>query len=474
MAAQYTIMTKNYTIPLPVQFITRMQNQLGPSASDFFRSLDTESPVSVRIHPAKWKNNRKYKPVPWCSTGIYLEKRPSFTLDPWFHSGAYYVQEPGSMFLEQAFAVSNGITPRLILDLCGAPGGKSTHLLSLMSPDDFLVSNEVIRSRASILQENIQKWGYSNVAVTSNDPRDFAKLRDLFDIVVVDAPCSGEGLFRKDRASVDEWSESNTQLCAARQRRILAEAWACLKPGGFLIYSTCTYNTAENEENLAWISGLNNAVSLPLKTEEDWNIVSINTQQITGYQLFPHLTPAEGFFTGVLQKRGPTHSFRLPGNNQKRWSLPEIKQAESLKRWIIGAQRQDFLRNGDDLCHLPAKWHSLVFLLASRLNLLQAGIPAATAKGDRLIPHPALAHATELDRTAFQEIDLSLKDALKYLQRDSLHLPGMQPGWILTSFRGIPLGWMNHLGNRTNNYFPQERRIRMQIPDLPLLWHQDD
>jgi len=466
-------MSKENTIPLPLEFITRMQIQLGTAADDFFRSLETESPVSVRIHPAKWKSGIKFNPVPWCKTGIYLEKRPSFTLDPWFHGGAYYVQEPGSMFLEQAFSVSDGNSPRLILDLCGAPGGKSTHLLSLMNPGDFLVANEVIRSRAAILQENIQKWGYPNVAVTNNDPRDFAKLRDLFDMIVVDAPCSGEGLFRKDRASVDEWSENNTQLCAARQKRILAEAWECLKPGGILIYSTCTYNPSENEENLAWISGLHNAVSLPLKTEENWKIATVNNEYITGYQLFPHLTAAEGFFTGVLQKRGPSHAFRLPRNHEKKWTAPDMKQAEILKRWINDATHHDFLKSGDSLYYVPGAWHSLVFLLAGKLNLLQAGIPVATDKAARLIPHPALAHANNLDRTTFQEAELSLADALKYLQRDTLHLPGMQPGWILTSFRGIPLGWINHLGNRTNNYFPQERRIRMQIPEMAVLWHQE-
>lgn len=467
-------MIKEYTNTLPVEFVNRMLNQLGSAADDFFKSLKSDSPLSVRTHPMKWMSGKKFRPVPWCSSGIYLEKRPSFTLDPWFHGGAYYVQEPGSMFLEQAFAVSEGSTSRLILDLCGAPGGKSTHLLSMMNPGDFLVTNEVIRSRATILQENIQKWGYPNVAVTSNDPRDFAKLRDLFDIVVIDAPCSGEGLFRKDRAAVDEWSENNTLLCAARQKRILAEAWACLKPGGILIYSTCTYNPSENEENLAWISGLHDAVSLPVRTEEDWNIATVSVEHITGFQLFPHLTAAEGFFTGVLQKRGPSHAFRLPGNNQKKWTLPNSKQAEILKSWITNAQQRDFLRNGDILFHVPARWHSLVFLLAGRLNLLQAGIPAATAKAERLIPHPALAHAIHLEQTAFQVADLSLEDALKFLQRDTLNLPGMQPGWILISFKGIPLGWMNHLGNRTNNYFPQERRIRMQIHEIPPLWHQDD
>lgn len=467
-------MTKDNMILLPVEFVNRMQKQLGPDADDFFRSLNTGSPVSVRKHPVKWKSGKVFKAVPWCSTGIYLESRPSFTLDPWFHGGAYYVQEPGSMFLEQAFAVTDNRSSRLILDLCGAPGGKSTHLLSLMEPGDFLVSNEVIRSRAAILRENIQKWGYPNVAVTNNDPRDFANLRDLFDIVVADVPCSGEGLFRKDRASVDEWSENNTQLCAARQRRILAEAWECLKPGGILIYSTCTFNSAENEENLDWLSGLYNADSVLLETEAEWKIATVNYGRITGYQLFPHLSQAEGFFTGILQKRRPSHSYRLPRNNQKRWTSTDVKQGESLKKWINNVQNRDFLRNGDTLFHVPEAWHSLVFLLASRLNLLQAGVPAATAKADRLIPHPALAHANDLVRTEFQEVELSLEDALKYLQKDTIHLPEMNPGWILASFRAVPLGWINHLGNRANNYFPQERRIRMQIQAVPELWHQTD
>jgi len=288
---------------LPRPFLERMKQILKDETDDFVSSLGQEPPVSIRLNPFKFRNKPGLEEIPWCKTGYYLPVRPSFTLDPLFHAGAYYVQEPGSMFLEQVFRqVAEPDAPLLVLDLCGAPGGKSTHLLSLMNRESLLVANEVIRTRAAILSENIRKWGNSNVVVTNNDPRYFAALGGIFDIVVVDAPCSGEGLFRKDKNAISEWSPDNANLCSARQKRILSDAWECLKPGGYLIYSTCTYNPEENENNLAWLTEKNSFSPIDLSSAYFPGIKEISVGRVRGYQLMPHRVRGEGFFIGALQK----------------------------------------------------------------------------------------------------------------------------------------------------------------------------
>ena len=261
---------------MPVSFTDVMKVQLGSEWEDFAAAHGVAPPVSIRLNPRKPREQDFQGPVPWSLYGRYLAQRPSFTFDPAFHAGAYYVQEASSMFLEQAFLQIGGSTEELIvLDLCAAPGGKSTHLLSLMSSDSVLVSNEVIRSRASILSENIQKWGHHNAVVTSSDPQYFTALDSLFDIVVVDAPCSGEGLFRKDPAAIGSWSPENIALCARRQQRILEDVWPAIKSGGYLIYATCTYNQQENEENLSWLLSRGDAESVAIRINPGWNVTEV-------------------------------------------------------------------------------------------------------------------------------------------------------------------------------------------------------
>ena len=239
---------------LPALFEERMRKLLPEESEAFFAALQTEPPVSIRLNPGKpvpisrlFPDEQIGLPVSWCESAYYLKSRPVFTLDPCLHSGTYYVQEASSMFLYHIFGQILPAHPVRVLDLCAAPGGKSTLIASRLSSGSLLVANEVIRSRAGILKENMIKWGTSHVVVTNNDPADFHHLKGAFDIIVVDAPCSGEGMFRKDPGAIQEWNESNLQLCSERQQRILADIWPCLKPGGFLVYSTCTYNPGENE-----------------------------------------------------------------------------------------------------------------------------------------------------------------------------------------------------------------------------------
>ena len=232
----------------PEAFARRIEEQLGTrQARLLLDALDGDPVVSVRYNPYKTTSKPALEPVPWSRYGFYLTERPSFTLDPSLHGGAYYVQEASSMFLEAVFgAIADSEAPLRILDLCAAPGGKTTLLSSLAGPESLIVANEPVRARAAVLSDNVRRWGIGNVVVTSADPARFAPFGHYFDLILVDAPCSGEGMFRKDRESRRQWSESGAELCAARQRRILGEAWDALRPGGALIYSTCTFNPAEN------------------------------------------------------------------------------------------------------------------------------------------------------------------------------------------------------------------------------------
>src|SRR5258706_10320635 len=267
----------------PPACAARMQRQLPHHWKEFLSVHERLPSTSIRINPLK-SRPRELEKVPWTDFGYYLDQRPSFTFDPLFHGGAYYVQEASSMFLEQALKQTHDLSqPICVLDLCAAPGGKSTHLLSLLNEGSLLVSNETIRSRATILTENIQKWGSNNVVVTNNDPADFHKLEGFFDVIVVDAPCSGEGLFRKDPNAINVWSEENIELCALRQQRILNHIWSSLKKNGVLIYCTCTYNEKENEGNLNWLLKEKKVESIKLKVKSDWGVEEVKIKDIFGY-----------------------------------------------------------------------------------------------------------------------------------------------------------------------------------------------
>ena len=260
-----------------------------------------DTPVSVRMNTAKWEHVPAHRSaVPWSEQGYYLDGRPTFTFDPLFHAGCYYVQEASSMFVEQA--LRQYVTePSVMLDLCAAPGGKSTLCRSVLPEGSLLVANEVMRNRSQVLAENLVKWGHPEVIVTNNDPADFTSLENTFDVMLTDVPCSGEGMFRKDPVAVSEWSLENVDTCWQRQRRILRDIWPCLKPGGLLIYSTCTYNREENEDNVAWIAETLGAEVLPLEVPEEWHI----TGNLTGnafpvYRFLPHRMQGEGLFLAVL------------------------------------------------------------------------------------------------------------------------------------------------------------------------------
>ena len=429
----------------------------------FLDAHQNPAPTSVRIHPVKgpalFADERS---VPWCETGRYLEQRPVFTLDPLFHAGAYYVQEASSMFLDQLWrSLFEAQKNMRVLDLCGAPGGKSTLLASILDKDSLLISNDVIRSRASILEENAVRWGYTNHWVASNDPRDFGRsLTGYFDAMLVDAPCSGSGLFRKDANALEEWSEGNVALCNARQQRILADAWPALKEDGVLIYATCSYSIAEDEEILDWLGDTYDLSSVEVPVAAGWGIVPVRSpkHQLYGYRFFPDKVEGEGFFIAAVRKAEPAESFFYP-----RVRSLHHKKLEEAAGYLLRPGSFTFLENDRrETIAFNAQHTPDYALLSDCLYLRKAGVTLGSAGQKEWIPaHEA---ALSLDRSnALPMADLTRQEALQFLKKEDVALPADMRGWVLAAYEGRALGWMKVLSNRSNNYLPKSWRIRMSI-----------
>jgi NOL1/NOP2/fmu family ribosome biogenesis protein len=365
------------------------------------------------------------------------------------------------MFLEQVLTQSVDLSqPLRVLDLSAAPGGKSTHLLSLLHPDSLLVSNEVIRSRATILAENIQKWGHSNVIVTNSDPEHFASLAGFFDVIVVDAPCSGEGLFRKDANAMQEWSPANVELCSKRQRRIVGDVWPALKTNGILIYSTCTYNEFENEENLQWLSNAHNVESIEIIINPKWGVEVSSQNNITGYRFYPHRVKGEGFFISAIRKLDQQNTTRFKLKNSLQ--TPTKKTITHLEPWIAVEHPWYFIWNEMVFYFPESRIHDLEQIMQS-LRIVQAGTAMATIKHEKLIPEHAFALSLALKQNQFQCIEVDLQTALQYLRKDTIELYQVPKGFSLLTYKKLPLGWVNVLDTRVNNLYPKEWRIRMAV-----------
>lgn len=443
---------------LPKEFEESLQKTLGDSFTDFIESFQQPSPVSIRLNLNKFQPENQHA-VPWSQFGRYLTERPKFTLDPAFHAGAYYVQEASSMFIEQALTQTVDLTkPLRVLDISAAPGGKSTHLLSLINFDSLLVSNEVIRSRASILAESIQKWGHSNVIVTNNDPEDFSKLTGFFDVILVDAPCSGEGLFRKDPQAIKEWSPENVELCAKRQRRILADLWPALKENGILIYSTCTYNRLENEENINWLNENHSFESVKLNINPEWGVEVVEEKNVYGYHFYPHKIKGEGFFLAAVRKT--EHQQEAHFKIRKGLNAPPKKILKQLDSWTA-LKNPTFFTWNDVVYAVLESIKKETEILLDHLKFVQAGTALATMKHDKLIPEHAAALAITLKKENFLRLEVSEQDALRFLRKEPVDINGAAKGYTLITFKGLPLGWANVLDNRMNNLYPKEWRIRM-------------
>ena len=399
---------------LPLQFTEYTRQLMGAERFErYLESFEEPAPVSIRLNPKKMSEGRGQRlevidgePVAWCREGYYLKQRPNFTMDPLFHAGCYYVQEAASMFLDEVLRQMHNayvnhqpsaIRPLTALDLCAAPGGKSTLLRSALPADCVLYSNEPIRNRASILLENVTKWGYENHLVTNCYPRDYRKAKMKFDLILCDVPCSGEGMFRKDESTIREWSPQQVEKCWQLQREIVADAWACLNEGGFLIYSTCTFNTKENEENIRWILNEYDAEVLKVEIKPEWNITGslLEGFQEPVYRFIPGISRSEGLFVCVLRKRGvAAHSQRHYGSSP------------------------------------------------TTLRLVANDI---TARHEGALP----------------QVGLSYEDALKFLRGESLVLSGDVPkGLVEVTFMGKILGQVKNIGTRANNLYPKPWRIK--------------
>ncbi len=453
---------------LPDLLLDSLESVKGFDRESFVQLHESGKQVtSIRINPYKvsmvngqWAIHTAiqhspltiHQKIPWTELGFYLPQRPSFTFDPLFHAGCYYVQEASSMFLEQAFKQMVDLSqPLRVLDLCAAPGGKSTHILSLISKDSLLVSNEVIRSRANILNDNIVKWGCNNGVVSNNDPRDFQRLKDYFDVIVVDAPCSGSGLFRREPEAIEEWSEPNVMLCSQRQQRILADALPSLKSGGLLIYSTCSYSKTEDEDICSWLESELKVKSQKLKVKSDWKIVESDK----GYRFWPDKLMGEGFFIACFTKcESQPKEFSLPKGKADKFSKQEI---DILKSNVI-IDGLSFFKYGKIIHSVDERLLADVNFLSSKLRFVNTGTRIGQIMKDKLVPDHGLAMSNLVSK-AVGRLELNYESAIQYLKKKEFQIEAAVKGWNLAAFEGHPLGWINILPNRFNNYYPKELRI---------------
>lgn len=453
---------------LPDDFVSYTQKVMGGSRFDrFMASFDELPSVSVRVKrgcrlPIGGVDDGR---VPWCDEGVYLKHRPQFTLDPLFHAGCYYVQEASSMFLAEVLRqhVDGKVA---MLDLCAAPGGKSTLALQTLAEGSVLVSNEPVKTRANVLAENLSKWGNPNVIVTNAYPSDIARTGALFDIVLCDVPCSGEGMFRKDEGAIGEWSVQTVDRLWRLQREIVAEAWKTLRPGVLFVYSTCTFNLRENEENVRWIAEEYDADILPVKISQQWNITASLLEGFDSpvYRFIPGITRGEGLFMAVLRK--PDCASLSSGERRRRKGGKETKASDKIdlpwKGWKGLGDGFQYVQVGEKVLALPCSLTPYYNILREgRVRMLKAGVALGTVKGRDLVPDIELALYDNLDTSLFPVFEADHATALAYLRRDAIELSvDMPKGYVLVAHEGHALGFVKNIGNRSNNLYPQEWRIK--------------
>jgi 16S rRNA C967 or C1407 C5-methylase (RsmB/RsmF family)/NOL1/NOP2/fmu family ribosome biogenesis protein len=456
---------------LPPALLASLQSVPG-YRDDAFRSVhaDGSQVVSIRLNPHKttaFPSSLPAEPtqIPWCTHGYYLTERPLFTLDPLLHAGAYYVQEASSMFVAHALKQ----LPRTneawrVLDLCAAPGGKSTLLQTQLRAQDLLVSNEVIKSRVSILTENLTKWGLPQVIVTHNDPKDFSRLPHYFDLMLIDAPCSGSGLFRRDPTAIEEWSEQNVMLCSQRQQRILADAWSTLKPGGYLLYSTCSYSPMEDEAIADWVLTTLGGVTVRIPIDETWGIVETigETGNAYGYRFFPDRVKGEGFYLTVIQKQF-AHVESLPTVTSKRSSTTGVLDKHIALQLPAYLQEHAyfFFPQEDRILAMLAEHEPDLRIIQAALYVRKAGVTVGSWMHHTLVPAHDLAVST-ICGAYWESVELDYTRALQFLRSETLVMEPGASGWCKMTYAGLGLGWAKRLPNRMNNYYPKDWRIRMR------------
>lgn len=475
--------------PIKEEFKVSVGSIPGVDAEALLRSLETPPEVSLRINSRKRVSEALYEgmtPVEWCSDGYYLSERPAFTQNPLLHAGVFYVQDASSMIYQW---LMEDICRRLgdrgglcVLDMCAAPGGKTTASLNALPDGAVVIANEFSRQRARILQENLVKYGYPGVAVTNADAQAFGDMEELFDIVTIDAPCSGEGMMRKESVARTQWSESLVASCAALQREIVKAGVRALRPGGYMLYSTCTFNLSEDEEivkSLIEEEGMEPvAISLP----DGWKIphgckiphgIALDGDERiseASLRFMPHITKGEGLFVAMLRKPGNDTMSDLclaqsggkrNAKGKKGAKQKEMVNTDSCKGWISDSDDYEFVEQGGRIMAVPSRLNALVKRLPEKVSLMSAGVEVAKPKGRDLVPSHPLALSTALARETFPTAELEEAQALGYLSREAIVLPPDTPkGFVIVTYKGYPLGFVKNLGNRANNLYPEDYRIR--------------
>lgn len=436
---------------IPQAFLNRMKTRLGNEFEQFVAAYNNEPVQSIRLNPKKkFEKFQELEEVKWYKEGKYTNGKKSFITDPLWHAGGYYVQESSSMILAEVFSQFFAkSSPKIALDLCAAPGGKSTLLQSLMDETSVLVSNEVIKSRVQILKENHIRMGISeNIIITQNDPKDFETLEELFDYIQIDAPCSGEGMFRKDKNSLSEWSEANCSLCAERQKRIIGNIFPALAKGGILVYSTCTFNPKENEELMNWVCENFDFESVPLDFNPEWNTTEINYNKIFGYYFYPHKVKGEGLFISVLRKKSGFGAALL--------SVPKKEKSQIVPELAISENY--FFENGFFKLERP-ELRAVKGRISKKLTIIYSGVELGEQKGKDFVPAQALANFHK-NLHHFQKIEVDKNKALEFLRGKDPELMIEKNDFYLLTYKGLGLGWLKFIGNRSNNYYPKPWRIK--------------
>lgn len=437
---------------LPASFLERMKSKFSEGEfQDFQNAYESKIPQSIRLNPKK--NIQKFSElptIPWNENGKLLSENQMFITDPLWHAGAYYVQEPSSMILGEIFhQIFTESKPKRALDLCAAPGGKSTLLQSLLDENSVLIANEVIKPRAQILKENHIRLGISkNLIITQNDPKQFTELDEFFDYIQVDAPCSGEGMFRKDDIAMREWSEANCQLCAERSKRILADILPTLAKDGYLAYSTCTFNPKENEELVNWACEEFDLSSIQFDFPENWGIEEVELNGVFGYYFYPHKVQGEGLFVSVMKKNSGFGLLNLPDSKKgKSIQIPDLVESENIKE-----ENGKIIWETEEL----RKVKNFIF---NKLNTVYSGIDLGELKGKDFIPAQALANFYQ-KLHHFPEVELDEKSALEFLRGNDPDLDLEKKGIYLLTYENLGLGFVKFIGNRSNNYYPKPWRIK--------------
>ena len=452
------------TTRLPEEFLTQIKDLLGDNEANLLaEALEQEPSVAIRTNTRKpctlpqWADS--CHKVAWSINGRYLDERPQFTFTPQLHAGGFYVQDASSMIHELILKQIAPEHPICYLDLCAAPGGKTTAAINMLAEGSLVVANEYVPMRSQILKENIQKWGYPNVIVTNSSVERLCKTPGLYDIIAIDAPCSGEGMMRKDEEARRQWSSSLVEDCAALQWQIICDSWDTLKEDGYLIYSTCTFNRQENEEMVDRICSELGAESIRLDIEENWGIQPGLDTSHHCYRFMQHHTRGEGLFVAVLRKTTEQKDWQ-PRKSKRPAKPPKLPTIN----WLSGNDWH-FTEHNGTICAISREYAPILEELTQLTKVIMAGIEVATVKGKDLIPQHGLALSISLQSDAFPRVELDYPTAINYLQREAITLPDGSPrGFVIVCHESMPLGFVKNLGNRANNLYPQEWRIRTSLP----------